>query len=74
MKYIYFEADDPVLFVNWLRNYPAEHYIVVFGISTVTDIDLVLEVLAKDVELAEWLMDKILTGHIRLMTTVNRLN
>ncbi len=74
MKYIHFEADNPVLFINWLRNYPAGSYIVTIGTNTATDIDMVLEILAKDLELAQWLMDKILTGHIRLMTIVKRLN
>ena len=74
MKYIYFEADNPALFINWLRNYPAERYIVIIMSSTVMDIDLVLEVLTKDLELAQWLMDKVLTGHIRLMTIAKRVH
>jgi hypothetical protein len=74
MKYIYFEADNPAPFINWLRNYPAERYIVMFGSSTVMDIDLVVEALTKDLELAQWLMDQILIGHIRLMTIKNYKN
>jgi hypothetical protein len=74
MKYIYFEADNLVPFINWLRNYPAESYFVIICSNTVMDIELILEVLLTDLELAQWLMDKILIGHIRLMTVVKRLN
>jgi hypothetical protein len=74
MKHIYFEADNPASFINWLRTYPAERYIVMIGTNTVRDVDLVLEVLIKDLELAQWLMDKVLTSHIRLITIAKRVH
>jgi hypothetical protein len=74
MKYIYFEAANPALFINWLQNYPVERYTVMISSNTIMDIDIVLESLVKDLELAQWLMAQILAGEIRLMTLAKRVN